>query len=204
VLLIAGHSGAGKSTAAAELGRRFGLPWLQVDDLRLVLQASAVTLPVGTDDLYFFVRTPDVWRLPPERLRDGLIAVGRALLPALEMVISHHLHRNRPLIIEGDGILPELATRATYHVQPSAGRVHAVVLIDPEWAGPGGRAGDDEQQGEQARAIARAQAEAAWRYGQWLAGEGERCNLPVLPARPWATLADRIVGTWSARTPRSR
>ena len=45
VLLIGGISGAGKTTVARQLGLHLGLPWLQVDDLRLALQRSRATLP---------------------------------------------------------------------------------------------------------------------------------------------------------------
>lgn len=38
VLLIGGPSGRGKTTAARRIGTRLGVPWLQVDDLRLALQ----------------------------------------------------------------------------------------------------------------------------------------------------------------------
>ncbi len=52
VLLIGGISGVGKSTVAKRLGLRLELPWLQVDDLRLALQWSRVTLPQRTHDFY--------------------------------------------------------------------------------------------------------------------------------------------------------
>ena len=49
VLLIGGPSGGGKSTVAEQIGLRLGISWLQVDDLRLALQWSRVTLPAGTE-----------------------------------------------------------------------------------------------------------------------------------------------------------
>src|SRR5918911_160122 len=84
-LLIGGPSGTGKSTVAKHIGRQFGASWLQVDDLRLALQWSHASLPTPgeTAALYFFEETPDVLRLPAERLRAGLIGVGQALSPAL-------------------------------------------------------------------------------------------------------------------------
>jgi predicted kinase len=60
VLVLFGASGTGKSTAAAWIGRQYGLTWLQVDDLRLTLQYSRARLPERTDQLYFFDETPDV------------------------------------------------------------------------------------------------------------------------------------------------
>ena len=53
VLVLFGASGTGKSTSGGEIARSRGVAWMQVDDLRLALQSSRVTLPVGTDALYF-------------------------------------------------------------------------------------------------------------------------------------------------------
>ena len=73
VLLIGGSSGVGKTMVAKQLGLRFDASWLQVDDVRLAFQRSRVTLAERTAALYFFLETPHIWTLPPERLRDGLI-----------------------------------------------------------------------------------------------------------------------------------
>jgi len=48
-------------------------------------------LPERTDALYFFEETRNVRRLTPERLRDGLIAVGAVMSPAIEVVIENHI-----------------------------------------------------------------------------------------------------------------
>ena len=42
---VVGPSGSGKSTVAKRPERHLGMSWLQVDDLRLALQRSRVTLP---------------------------------------------------------------------------------------------------------------------------------------------------------------
>ena len=75
VLLIGGNSGSGKSTVAAALGRRFGITWMQVDDLRFAFQHARDSLPENTEALYFD-HDPNYWRLEPEAKRDALIAVG--------------------------------------------------------------------------------------------------------------------------------
>ena len=95
VLLIGGPSGVGKTIVAKQIGLRFGIPWLQVDDLRLALQWSRVTLPQNTEALYFFEKTPHVWQLPAECLCDGLIALGQVMSPALEIVIANHKIANK-------------------------------------------------------------------------------------------------------------
>ncbi len=58
VLLLGGTSGVGKTSVARQIGLRLGISWLQVDDLRLVLQASDARLPKNTEALYFFLATP--------------------------------------------------------------------------------------------------------------------------------------------------
>jgi hypothetical protein len=88
VLLIGGSSGVGKTMVAKQIGLRFGASWLQVDDVRLAFQRSRVTLAERTAALYFFLETPHIWTLPPERLRDGLIEVGQVLSSALEVVME--------------------------------------------------------------------------------------------------------------------
>jgi 2-phosphoglycerate kinase len=196
VLLIAGPSGAGKSTVAERLGRRFGIPWLQVDDLRLALQRSRATLPDPADTaaLRFFEETPDVLRLPPERLRDGSIAVGKALSPAIEVVIENHVDQVTPIVIEGDGILPSLLTRPPVRSRATGGRVRAVFVVEPEedavYATITARGHDTAGRTEE---ELRTRSRGYWLYGRWLAGEARRHGLPVLEPRPWATLAERII-----------
>jgi hypothetical protein len=111
VLLLGGQSGSGKSTVARHMERHLDMSWLQVDDLRLALQRSQVTLPRHTDDLYYFLETKDVWRQSPELLRDRLIAVGELMFPAIEVVVEHHIDQNLPAVVEGDGILPVVEPR---------------------------------------------------------------------------------------------
>jgi 2-phosphoglycerate kinase len=194
VLLIGGISGAGKTTIARQLGLRLGLPWLQVDDLRLALQWSRVALPLRTEELYFFLETPDVWKLPPERLCQGLIAVGEIMSPAIEVVVDSHLATEVPIIIEGDGILPALFARPIIRDLADRGAVQAVFLIESDeemlftnilkrGRGIAGRAEEE----------LRTEARAKWLYGQWLSEEAHRFRLPVLEARPWTSLTDRII-----------
>lgn len=194
VLLIGGISGAGKTTVARQLGLRLRLPWLQVDDLRLALQRSRVTLPQRTKDLYFFLETPDVWKLPPERLCQGLIAVGEIMSPAIEVVVENHLDTAAPIIIEGDGILPSLLARPVIREHAENGAVHAVFLVESDeeklfsnmlkrGRGIVGRAEEELH----------TEARAKWLYGQWLAEEACRFHLPVLEVRPWTSLAGRII-----------
>jgi 2-phosphoglycerate kinase len=175
VLLIGGASGVGKSVVANQLGLRLGASWLHVDDLRLAFQRSRVMLPERTEALYFFEETPEIWTMPPELLRDGLIGVGQVLSPALEVIIENHVDTVAPVVIEGDAILPSLLSRPTVRDRVSDGHVQAVFLVETEeevvfanivarGRGMGGR-----REAEQ-----RTEARAKWLYGQWLADEAHR------------------------------
>lgn len=131
-MLIGGVSGTGKTNAAVQIADQAGCPWLQVDDLRLALQRSNVTLPQGTDDLYFFVKTSNVWSLPPEVLCQALIAVGEVMAPAIEAIVESHITTQLPIVIEGDGILPSLFVREALQKYISAGRVRGAFLIESD------------------------------------------------------------------------
>jgi 2-phosphoglycerate kinase len=195
VLLIGGISGSGKTTVAKQLGLRLGLPWLQVDDLRLALQWSQATLPQHTKDLYFFLESR-VWQLAPEHICTSLIAVGEVLSPAIEIVIENHLDTAAPAILEGDAILPSLLIRPALQKHMHNKQIQAVFLIESEEENiftniqkrDRGTAGRTEKE-------LRTEARAKWLYGQWLAQEAQRLQIPVLEARPWDSLSDRILNT---------
>lgn len=194
VLLIGGPSGVGKSIAARAIGQRFGLPWLQVDDLRLALQRSRATLQEGTKALYFFEETPNVRRLPAEDLCKGLIAVGAVMSPAIEVVIENHIDQAAPVVIEGDGILPSLFDRAPVRARADGGRIRAIFVIEPDEqailanivARGRGMAGWSEDE-------VRTDARAKWLYGQWLTAEARQYGVPVLEPQPWETFTERIL-----------
>jgi len=194
VLLLGGASGSGKSTVAERLGLRLGIPWLQVDDFRLALQYSRVSLPENTEALYFLERTSEVWHLSPKRLCDALIAVSEVMAPAIDIVVRNHVDTDAPCLIEGDGILPSLLARSGVRERAKRGLVRAVFLVEPDedtilsnFAAParhdpGLAAGD-----------LRTEARAKWLYGQWLRAEAAANDVPVVEPRPWVTLPDRIL-----------
>lgn len=191
----------GKSTVAKMIARRFNISWLQVDDLRLAMQWSGVALPSAedTEKLYFFDSVPDVWQLPPERLCDAFIGVSEALAPAIAKVITNHVAIAEPIVLEGDGILPSLLARPDVREYGAGEHVRAVFVV-PEnadmifdnmlargWGIPGRN-----------RTELRTNARAKWLYSQWLAKEANRYGLPVLEARPWDTLCERIMAAIEA------
>jgi hypothetical protein len=118
VLLIGGPSGIGKTTIAAQVARRLDVPWLMVDDLRLALMRSGLAIPDN----------PHAEAFDPA---DGLITIGKAVTPAIEVVIENHVDQRIPVVIEGDGILPELFDRDSVRARATNGRIRSVYLIEP-------------------------------------------------------------------------
>jgi len=195
VLLIGGPSGAGKSIVARQIGLHLDFPWLEVDDLRLAFQASNVTLPKKTEDLYLFTeKTPDIWQLSPARICDALISVGEVMAPAIEVVVANHCDNAGPILVEGDGILPSLIARPLMNQYLTSGQARMVFLVEPdEQALYTNMVARGRGVAERAEIEMRTEARAKWLYGRWLIEEAQRYNIPVLTPRPWETLVERIM-----------
>jgi 2-phosphoglycerate kinase len=199
VLLVGGASGVGKTVAARVVARRLGISQLYVDDVRMAIQR--VTTPEQQPALFYFLQ-PQVWQQPPEALLAGFMGVAEALVPALEAIIAHHVGVPSvdPVLIEGDGIAPALAATTILHnllfggSMPLEGKLRAVYVDEPSEEellahmlerGRGFEASPSDEQ----RRI----AHACWRYGQWLTAEAGARGVPVVPARPFASLPERIL-----------
>ena len=184
VLLIGGPSGIGKTTVAAQVARRQDVPWLMVDDLRLALMRSGLPIPDN----------PHADAFDPA---DGLVAVGEAVSPAIEVVIENHVDQRIPVVIEGDGVLPSLLERESVRSRATNGHVRAVYLTEPDpdalYDNLVARGADTWR--EDLRWYARRSAS----YGEWLSAEAARRGLPVVPARPRDTLVDRILAASGLR-----
>src|SRR5262245_35518977 len=205
VLLIGGNSGAGKTVVAQALARRFGISVLLVDDVRLAIQQ--MTTPEPLPDLHLFVSDQQAALLTPELMCDGLVVVGRAMAPALKIIVAHHVvvAGAGPIIIEGDGILPELASQRRFQELKhfwglQTGReVRAVFLFEPDedaiFENMQARdRGYQDLAPDQQRTIAR----ASWLYGRWLQQEALAHDLSAVPSRPWETLIDRVLAAIEA------
>jgi 2-phosphoglycerate kinase len=178
VLLIGGPSGIGKTTIASQVARRLDVPWLMVDDLRLALMRSGLPIPDN----------PHAEAFDPT---DGLVAVGEAVSPAIEVVIENHVDQRIPVVIEGDGILPSLFERDSVRARATNGRVRAVYLTEPDadalYANLIARGADGWR--DDLRWYARRSAV----YGEWLAREAQKRGLPTMRVRPWETVVERIL-----------
>lgn len=124
---------------------------------------------------------------------DQLIAVGGLVSRSLQSVIEHHLITHTPIILEGDGLVPEAAAD---YVRANDQRVRALFLTE-----------DDEQVVQrnmrgwgcgltpagEASAGLQLHMQGSWLFGQWLQREARKHHVPCIAARPHATLAERIL-----------
>ncbi len=190
VLLIGGHSTSGKSTVAANIGKRLGVPVSQVDDHRIGLQR--VTNPGQIEGIHFFLQPEaEIFWHPMDVLVERHVRIATVMSRAMEAVIAHHVWVKQPIILEGDGILPELGTRNEIDHVAVAGRVRTVFLFSRtyeefqaacrvRWPGAPGPYAEDW-------------TKLAWHYGQWMRGECERRCIPIVESQPWATLEERVL-----------
>lgn len=180
VLLIGGAAGTGKTSVSYRVARHFGIGITEVDDFQVLIEA--MTTPEQQPALHYWNTHPEAALWPAERIVELTIASGEAMAVGLRAVIANHLESNARVVLEGDYMLPSVAT--TF-----AERVRAVYLYEP----------DEEQilanflrrepdAGEQTL-----RARVSWLYGDWLRREAERSGLPALPARPWETLFERVL-----------
>jgi 2-phosphoglycerate kinase len=175
------------------MARERGIAWLQVDDLRLALQYSHATIPEGSDALYWFLRRPGFAHLPVEEVRDAYVGVARAMLPAVRVAIESHVITDVPMILEGDGIIPDLVDDPAVAPLVAAGVVRFCCVEAPS-ADALMQAMLERGRGEQEASLtlARRMAEAIWAYNAWLVGRSEELNIPVVSSHPWSTLVSRI------------
>lgn len=195
VLAILGPSGVGMSVAAQAIAQARGMTWIQVDDLRLAMQASDIERPSGTlDRLHYFECTTDIWSCSSEELKDALVDLACLMAPAVRIVIDSHIATGVPAVIEGDGILPALSTDSVLRPHIATGRLR-FCCVAPESvdellfnARARGRGIGDLRDDQQIR-----QAKMNLSFGQWLVEDSGRSEVPVVRSRPLATLPDRIL-----------
>ncbi len=192
VLLIGGHSGAGKTLVARRLAHYYGAGLSEADDFRLMLEQ--VTTPEQLPDLHLpLVALADL-HYEASELSQQLITLATTMSKALEIVVANHVATNTPLILEGDGLSPAFAAQNVFAGLDVSKQVRAIFIIEQDetqlWAnmsqrGRGFNQLDSLQQQRQVR--------ASWLYGQWLQKEAEHYNLPTLDAQPWNNLFERVI-----------
>jgi 2-phosphoglycerate kinase len=191
VLLLGGPSGVGKTAVAYRLARHFDVGVTEVDDFQALLEA--MTTPEQQPAIHFWRTHPAPDRLSAAEILEKLIEHGDAMSIGLEAVIANHLEMSTPVILEGDFIQPALAAQARFCGQAKGGRVRAAFLHEPqERQLLANYLAREPASGPQ---VKRAHVSAL--HGLWLRREAERRGLPVVPARPWDTLLERLIAAVS-------
>ncbi|MFH1634956.1 MAG: hypothetical protein ABIG63_13255 [Chloroflexota bacterium] len=206
VILIGGNTGAGKTYLAQELTRHFRISSLLVDDVRIAIQQ--VTSPSKQPDLHVFLNyTPEQWKIPKIIVEDW-IRVGNAIARPLIAIIEHHLivSSSGKVIIEGDGILPALASQLVFQKEneqvkiENSSKIHFMFLVE-----------DDEDRilnnlrnrgrgfCKNNQEIQQAFAHASFLYGKWLLEEAKSENLSVVLSYPVETVIRRTLNEIRAR-----
>ena len=187
VLLLGGPSGVGKTAVSYQLARHFGVGITEVDDFQALLER--MTTPEQQPAIHFWRMHPMLDQLTTADIIQHLVEQGEAMSLGLEAVIANHLETSPPVVLEGDFILPALAARESFSGQANIGRVRGAFLHEP-----------DERQfvanylsREPASGLQVKRAHVSWRHGLWLKQEAERYGLPVVLARPWHTVLERLI-----------
>jgi 2-phosphoglycerate kinase len=187
VLLLGGPSGVGKTAVSYRLARYFGVGITEVDDFQALLER--MTTVEQQPAIHFWRMHPALDQLSAAEIIQRLIEQSEVMRLGLEAVIANHLEASTPVVLEGDFILPALAAQASFSGQENGGRVRGAFLHEP-----------DEQQfmanylsREPATGPQVKRAHVSWLHGLWLRQEAERYGLPVVLARPWDTVLERLI-----------
>jgi GNAT superfamily N-acetyltransferase len=187
ILIIGGASGVGKSSVSYRAAQHFGVGIVEVDDFQVVVEL--MTSPDQYPPIHAWRTHQDPFSLTSEQVVDMTLAYGKAMLPPLEAVIANHLESERPAVLEGDYILPELAAYDLFNDEANLGRVRGVFIDEPNEAQiVANYLAREPDAGEQS-----GRAKVSKLYNDWLRREAERLGLISLPARPWDTLLERLI-----------
>jgi 2-phosphoglycerate kinase len=177
VVLLAGAPGAGKSQLSYRLAGHLGAALVEVDDL--VVAVQALTQARTHRDLHFWLQHDDA-SMTTEQVVDGQIRLARALEPALTAVIENHLETATRVVIEGDYVVPgepaHPAVRTALIVE------HDVDQLIANYQAREPELGD--QRGRAATSLA---------YGAWLSDRACAAGVPIVAARPWASVFERLL-----------
>jgi 2-phosphoglycerate kinase len=187
VLLIGGASGVGKSALSDPLARHYGVNLVEIDDFQTVLEKT--TTPEQQPLLHFWRTNWDefsAWS-DEEHLSHSIRVSQEVFQAALEAVIVNHLESNNPIILEGDFLLPQLAAQALFDGKANEGRVQSIFIDEADELQIAANYAARENEEQLGR------AHSSWLYNQWLHAECERLGIPVLAARPWQAVVERVI-----------
>ena len=179
VTLVCGASGAGKTSVAVPLAARYGVRLGEADDV--VIGMNAMTTPEQHPLLHVWDTNADAVTWPPERVAALHLDVIEFLRPAFVAIIADHIEFDAPVVLEGDYFFPDLAL-------DFGGEVRAVVIDEPDEARLVANFDAREPNGK--HHVERAAVSAL--IGAELARRAREAGMPVVTARPWSDVTDRV------------
>jgi 2-phosphoglycerate kinase len=191
LLLIGGGSTTGKTTLATSLSRRLNVKLLDGDMIRALLlsNVSAEQDP----DLHAFSQ-PELWDSPLDNRIAASFTVARRVCDRTSTVVSWHLNRRIPLIIEAVWLLPEVAQQVALFGGAESGQVRPLFLHDPDFDALRERL--HQRLDWMARVAPREREpriEMFYGFSQEVRAQAESLGLPVLESRPFETLEERAL-----------
>ena len=187
VLLLGGASGVGKSTVGYRLARDLGVGIAEVDDLHRAVRA--MTTPEQQPILHYWHTRPEAMSLSAEQIVQLHISVCRILLPAVRAVVTQHVEDGRPIVLEGDYLVPEVLEP---HDEWGAGhleRVRAVFLDEPDT----GQIVRNLYQREPDQGDQSGRAQVTQMFARWLREDCARRSVLSVPVRPLDTAPERVL-----------
>ena len=185
IILIGGASGVGKSCVSYAISKILNIGVTEVDDFQVVLEkmTSEKDFPVIH---YWNNHFEEAIKLSESKKLDIMIEYASTISIALEKVIENHLDSNRPLLLDGDFITPNLSVKEKYGDQSRDNKVQSVFLIETEKKQIQKNLFDREGKSQNDRAITN------WLYNEWIKEQAEKNNIKTINARPWDTVIDRV------------
>ncbi|THF84849.1 hypothetical protein E7T09_19645 [Deinococcus sp. KSM4-11] len=191
VFVIGGASGVGKSSVAGALAQHFGVALAEADDFNVLWEH--LTTPEGQPTLHWWSTHPDPFSLGAGEIAARTAEVTRVLRPAFAAVVVDRLEAERPAVLEGDDLTPELWDEPALAPFIEAGRVRGALIDEPEQVQL--LANFLSREPEAGPQHLRAAVSVA--FGQWLAARSRERAWPVVPTRPWETAFARLLAVAS-------
>lgn len=185
ILLLSGASGTGKTTAAYQLSKHYKINVVQVDDFQCLVEnvTKESDYPVFH---YWKNHFDEAAKQTMDKKLEIMISYANELSQLLELIVINHLEENRPMILEGDFISPNLCNKLLHNPQIGS-RIKCCILTE--------NSTNQILNNYQIRegSIQEDRAELSQKYNNWLIQEAKGSNISIVSSRPWNSVKKRII-----------
>jgi len=186
-MLVCGASGIGKSTLARAIGMHYGVPVTSGDDL--VTAIMAMTTPETHPVLHRWDTDLATRTWSPRQISELHLQAADVLQPAFAAVIDDHVDEGTRTVLEGDYLLPSLATG--HH-----GLVVGIMLVESD-----APALESNYVAREPGEEHGTRSEVSVLLGDAFTRMATDAGMPVVSARPWDDSVDRVVAALSGDQP---